>query len=78
MVITWGMTDVDYWVVILDQGPGIVGVGEGAFNIGSTTKMGHIGFGLAIGRQAMDTLEGNVTLFPAQGGGACLELRWDR
>jgi signal transduction histidine kinase len=78
VVISWGMTDVDYWVVILDQGPGIVGVGEGAFNIGTTTKIGHIGFGLAIARQAIGTLEGNVTLSPAQGGGARLELRWDK
>jgi signal transduction histidine kinase len=78
VVITWGMTDVDYWVVILDDGPGVVGVGEGAFNIGTTNKIGHIGFGLAIARQAINTLEGNVTLSPAQAGGARLELRWDK
>jgi signal transduction histidine kinase len=78
VVITWGTTDVDYWVVILDEGPGGVGVGEGAFNIGTTNKIGHIGFRLAIARQAINTLEGNVTLSPAQGGGARLELRWDK
>lgn len=78
IVITWGITDVDYWIAILDQGPGIVGLAEGAFNIGTTTKRGHIGFGLAIARQAISTLEGNVVLSSAQGGGARLEIRWDK
>jgi signal transduction histidine kinase len=78
VIITWGVTEIDYWVVILDRGPGIVGSPEGAFKFGITTKRDHIGFGLAIARQAVDTLEGSVVLTSANGGGARLEFRWDR
>jgi signal transduction histidine kinase len=78
VVITWGETEVDYWIVILDRGPGLIGPFEAAFEVGRTTKQGHSGFGLPITRQAMETLEGSATLTPAQGGGARLELRWDR
>ena len=38
VVMTWGMTDIDYWVAIVDKGPGIVGPSEAAFGIGKTTK----------------------------------------
>jgi signal transduction histidine kinase len=78
VIVTWGMTDVDYWIAIIDSGPGIVGPAEAAFEIGRTTKRGHSGFGLSITRQVMDTLDGSATLAPARGGGARLELRWDR
>jgi signal transduction histidine kinase len=78
VVITWGETEVDYWIVILDRGPGLVGPFDAAFQIGGTTKQGHSGFGLPIARRAMETLEGTASLAPAQDGGARLELRWDR
>jgi signal transduction histidine kinase len=78
IVIAWGSSDVDCWISILDRGPGIAGPTQAAFNIGRTTKHGHSGFGLPITRQAMDSLDGTATLEPAEGGGARLELRWDR
>lgn len=78
VVVTWGQTDVDYWVSILDRGPGILGPVEAAFEIGKTTKQGHSGFGLAIARQAIETLGGTVTLEPAAQGGARYEARWER
>lgn len=78
IVITWGETDVDYWVAILDRGAGITGPMESAFEIGKSTKKGHSGFGLAIARQAVETLGGTVTLQPAAGGGALYEARWER
>jgi signal transduction histidine kinase len=78
VVITWGETEVDYWIVILDRGPGLIGPFDAAFDIGGTTKQGHSGYGLPIVRRAMETLEGSATLAPAQGGGARLELRWDQ
>jgi signal transduction histidine kinase len=78
IVITWDATDVDYWVAVLDRGPGLVGPVESAFEIGKSTKQGHSGFGLAIARQAIETLGGAVTLQPATGGGVLYEVRWER
>jgi signal transduction histidine kinase len=78
IVVTWGETDVDYWVTVIDRGPGVVGPIEPAFEIGKTTKQGHSGFGLAIARQAMETLSGHVTLQPGASGGTHYVLRWAR
>jgi len=78
IVVTWGETDVDYFVAILDRGPGIAGPIDAAFEIGKSTKLGHSGFGLAIARQAIETLGGKVVLQPGNGGGALYEARWER
>jgi signal transduction histidine kinase len=78
IVVAWGETDVDYWVAVIDRGPGIVGLLESAFEIGKTTKKGHSGFELAIARQAVETLGGTSILQPAAGGGAHYEIRWER
>lgn len=78
IVVTWGETDVDYWVAVLDRCPGVVGPIESAFGIGKSTKKGHSGFGLAIARQAVETLGGSCTLHPAAEGGTRFEVRWER
>lgn len=78
VVVAFGATEVDYWITILDSGPGLAGPAEKAFEIGRTTKAGHRGFGLAIARQALATLDGDIVLQPAQSGGARLEIRWFR
>jgi len=78
VVVTWGETDIDYWISVLDRGPGVVGPAESAFGIGKTTKKGHSGFGLAIARQAIETLGGVCTLQPAAQVGARFEIRWER
>lgn len=77
-VITWGETDVDYWVSVLDHGAGMIGPAESAFEIGKSTKQRHSGFGLPIARQAIETLGGTVTLQPGALGGARYEVRWER
>jgi signal transduction histidine kinase len=78
IVVTWGETDVDYWIAVLDRGPGLSGPTETAFAIGKTSKQGHSGFGLAIAKQAIDTLDGTVTLRPGVDGGVHYEIRWGR
>jgi signal transduction histidine kinase len=78
IIITWGQTNVDYWIAVIDRGIGIVGPVESAFEIGKTTKRNHSGFGLAIARQAIETLGGTCTLQPVAGGGTRFELRWER
>jgi signal transduction histidine kinase len=78
IVITWGATDTDYWVAVLDRGPGIPASIDSIFGIGKTTKKGHSGFGLPIALSAIEALGGTVTLQPASGGGTKYELRWER
>jgi sensor histidine kinase regulating citrate/malate metabolism len=78
IVLTWGETDTDYWIVVIDKGSGLVGPTDTVFELGKSNKTGHIGFGLAIARQAIETLGGAVILEPAAGGGTRYELRWDR
>ena len=76
ITVSWGETEVDYWISIIDDGPGFSGTPEAAFEIGRTTKRGHRGFGLAIARQAMETVDGSVMLRPNTPSGAIYELRW--
>ena len=76
VVVNWGETDVEYWVSVLDGGRGLLGTTEQAFAIGNTTKKDHLGFGLAIARQAMDTVAGVVRLANGASGGALFEVRW--
>lgn len=78
IVVTLGETDVDYRISILDHGPGLRDPAEVAFRIGTSTKVGHIGFGLAITQQVMTNLGGEATLETARDGGALLELRWKK
>ena len=76
VTISWGETDVDYWFAVVDHGGGVNGPIETAFEIGNSTKKDHIGFGLAIARQAVETMIGSLTLEPAKDGGALYTARW--
>ncbi|CAO1661956.1 MULTISPECIES: sensor histidine kinase [Halomonadaceae] len=78
VTINWGETDVDYWVSVIDEGPGLSGPMQAAFEIGRTNKKNHSGFGLAIARQAMESLNGEVSLEPGANGGARYEARWEK
>lgn len=61
---------------IIDEGAGLVESPEAAFVLGNTNKEDHTGFGLAIIRQAMESMNGIAELSPATTGGARLLLRW--
>ena len=78
VVVTWGETDVDYWVAVLDRGPGLSAPLEAVLGVGKTTKKGHSGFGLPIALSAIEALGGTVTLQAASDGGTKYELRWER
>lgn len=78
IIVTWGSSDSDFWIVVRDHGPGIVGSPQLAFEIGKTTKANHSGFGLSIARLSMENMDGTVTLQPGKLVGAVYELRWPR
>lgn len=77
IVVTWGATDINHWISVIDGGVGLAHSPERAFEVGRTTKRRHSGFGLAIARQAMETLDGTADIEAASGGGARYEIRWD-
>ena len=78
VIVTWGETDVDIWVSVLDHGPGIAGPVESVLGIGKSTKVGHNGFGLPIAKAAIEALGGTLILESSTGGGAKYELRWEK
>lgn len=75
ITVNWGVTDKDVWIAIVDTGVGFRGNVARAFEIGSTTKAGHLGMGLATAQQAMTSLGGSVRLSPAERG-VRFEMRW--
>ncbi len=77
IVVSWGVTNIDVWIAIIDGGVGFRGNIVRAFEIGSTTKSGHLGMGLATAQQAMTSMGGSVSLIPADHG-VRFEMRWPR
>lgn len=77
ITVNWGATDVDSWVSIVDSGVGFRGNVVRAFDIGSTTKAGHLGMGLATAQQAMTSMDGSVRLIPSERG-VRFEMRWPK
>ena len=76
IIVTWGATDRDNWISILDEGVGYHGNIQGAFEIGGTTKPGHSGNGLPAIKAAMLSLSGTVELVPQKETGCILNLSW--
>ncbi len=76
IVINWGTTDIDCWVSIIDNGPGLPSESVRTFGLGESSKGGHLGFGLGIAKQAIETLRGSVSLRNSEASGAVYELRW--
>ena len=76
IVVSWEATDVECWVAIKDDGPGLTASATDALPIGRTTKVGHGGMGLMTAKQAMDSHGGSVSLSPGAHGGALFEVRW--
>ena len=76
-MVSWGTTDVDNWVSIVDVGIGFKGNVQRAFDIGTTTKAGHHGMGLAIANQAIVSMGGGIILVPNERG-VRFEMRWPK
>lgn len=75
--IILGNKNSEYWISIIDNGPGLSEKSKNKlFNIGITTKESHIGFGLAIAEQAIQTLNGQVELNNSEKGGAEFKMCW--
>ncbi len=77
ITVAWGTTDVDYWVSIVDLGIGFKGNLHRAFDIGTTTKLGHLGMGLTTASQAATSMSGRVLLVPNERG-VRFEMRWPK
>ncbi|MDR6623859.1 ATP-binding protein [Caulobacter segnis] len=77
IVITWGATQSDNFVVIKDNGPGFRGDPAAALKLGATSKSGHVGYGLALAHQAMLSMQGDIVLKNDEDG-AHFEIRWFR
>ncbi|MCJ7998009.1 HAMP domain-containing histidine kinase [Rhizobium cremeum] len=77
ITVNWGATDIDVWVAIVDAGVGFRGSLSRALEIGSTTKAGHLGMGLATAQQAMTSLGGSIRLIPGDRG-VRFEMRWPK
>lgn len=78
LTVSWGTSDKDSWICVIDNGLGIKGNPNAAFKIGNTSKDGHIGFGLAVIQQVMENIGGTADLSNIENGGAKLILRWGK
>lgn len=76
ITINWGRAGHEIWISVLDSGLGFDGDPNSMVEFGKSTKDGHIGFGLATAKQAMQSLDGDIFPDNASSGGARVELRW--
>lgn len=77
VLITWDETPELVWVAVLDRGPGLP-LGAEAEKLGASTKRGHLGMGLAVARQAVRSLGGQLSLQPRLDGGVRYEFSWPK
>lgn len=81
VILNWGVTDTDNWVVVLDEGAGLPEGFDRLAEPGVSTKRkasNHVGMGLPIAQRAIDSLGGTFRLTPRSGGGVSCEIRWPR
>jgi len=77
VTVAWGTTDCDCWLSIVDLGIGFKGNLRQAFEMGTTSKEGHLGMGLAIAEQAITSMGGHVNIIPNEQG-TRFEIRWPK
>ena len=79
IVLNWGITDVDSWIVVLDQGCGIPAGSNRLMEPGISTKpkgQSNFGLGLTIAQKALHSINGTIELTPQPGVGVRCEIRW--
>lgn len=76
IIISWDSTDVECWITVKDDGPGLSDAAAEDLPLGRSTKADGGGTGLMIAKQAMESLDGSISLTRASDGGALFELRW--
>jgi sensor histidine kinase regulating citrate/malate metabolism len=76
ILISWDQTQTECWITIKDQGPGLSGSATEIVKAGRSTKAGHIGMGLTIAQQAIETMGGALELEPGKEAGTRFEVRW--
>lgn len=75
ITVSWGVTDRDVWVSVIDDCTGLPTID--VWRSGESTKgNGHRGMGLAIVRQAVDSLGAKATLTDNDPRGVTFEVRW--
>lgn len=79
IVASYGESDREYWVSIIDNGTGPPANSADLFEIGTTTKKkGHFGLGLAQAKTAILSLRGKIVLDRENLGGANLSFSWPK
>ena len=80
VILNWGVTDTDSWIVVLDEGCGLPPGWDRITEPGSSTKKseGHLGMGLPIAQRAIESMQGSIQLTPRSGAGVSCEIRWPR
>lgn len=76
VVLSWGVTEKDTYIRIVDDGPGLAGPVEQLAKWGRTTKKAGHGYGLATAIAAARSLGGHIELSNTEVGGARFEFRW--
>ena len=81
VVLNWGLTDTESWIVVLDMGRGLPMGWDNLAEPGVSTKPkshGHLGMGLPIAQSAIKSMRGTLRLVPRSGAGVSCEIRWPR
>jgi signal transduction histidine kinase len=76
VIVSWGKSDKEFWVSVIDRGPGLPEDLQDPFAFAESRKQNHLGAGLSLARRAIRTLGGTATLRDREGGGAYFEVRW--
>ena len=80
VTLNWGVTDIDSWIVVHDEGCGLPPGRDRLKEPGISTKkgQGHLGMGLTIAQRAIESMRGSIRLTPRSGTGVSCEIRWPR
>jgi len=78
VLLTWGSTERDAWVAVLDRGSGLPEELVDPFAFAQSGTPEHLGVGLALAARAVNSLGGVIELANRDGGGVTYELRWPR